>query len=717
VSLLLRQDLASVEYGYAPVTGLLTVKRYATSSGAIRRQLMLGYDSLGRLSTEAYTDFSGGADLVYRYYRDGATPAQPGLRTARGLVSAVEGKGYLKLFEYRPDAQLEHSVLRLADWRTVDTRLTFTDGGEVRSELTSVLAADGSSLSTVSKGWIRDTYGRLSELWLNGVPKAILGYDANGQPQSMSLPGGQVTLGYDPVTRRRVSLAQVGPGWNASTGIQLNARGLLDVESISVGSTNLSRAYGYSSRSFLTSAGDARNAYAYGFDDSGLPTFIEEGGVRRDIVQSGQTLTAGGVTYTFDDQGRALTRGSLSFRYGPDGHLAAAGHNGTEQWSFLYDERGQRLLKFADGVPVAAYLDQGIHLDAEGLTQPLHFGGQLVGVVRGGTLHMVATDLRGTVIADEDGTMRLASPFGDRAVRPALSTVIDYVQKGYDADLGLIRMGVRDYDPKLNRFLTPDPLFLEEPWRCVSSPVECNLYGYARNNPLRYGDPHGTFAKEFNDFVSGAAMGSTAALLPAGSLLPVPPDQPEHFYVGYAAAMTAGGIVETINGIGTMISGGGMIGGGGVASATGVGAVAGVPAMAAGVATIGVGAAVAIDGVADVRKGFQVLQMANKSGSGGGAAPPKEQPGPGTRTKNRLPEGRNGDLGPPDSVLEKRNPQTGDLQQKRLYDSQGKPVKDTDYGHDHGAGDPHLHDWVYESPQAPNPSRQPGRPLKQGEIL
>ncbi|ATB30281.1 RHS repeat-associated core domain-containing protein [Melittangium boletus] len=617
VSLLLRQDLASVEYGYAPVTGLLTVKRYATSSGAIRRQLTLGYDSLGRLSMETYTDFSGGTDLVYRYYRDGATPAQPGLRTARGLVSAIEGKGYLKLFEYRPDAQMERSVLHLTDWRTVDTQLTFTDGGEVRSELTSVRAADGSVLTTVSKGWVRDTHGRLSELWLNGMPKAILGYDANGQPQSMSLPGGQVTLGYDPVTRQRVSLAQVGSGWNASTSIQLNARGLLDVESISVGSTNLSRAYGYSSRTFLTSAGDAENAYAYGFDASGMPTFIEEGGARRDIVQSDQTLSAGGVTYTFDDQGRALTRGSLFFRYGPNGHLSAAGHNGADQWSFLYDERGHRLLKFAGGIPVAAYLDQGLHLDEDGLTQPLHFDGQLVGVVSGGTLRMVATDLRGTVIADEDGTMRLASPFGDRAVRPVLSAVIDYVQKGYDGDLGLIRMGVRDYDPKLNRFLTPDPLFLEHPWRCVDSPVECNLYGYARNNPLRYGDPSGKFAKEFKDFVSGAAMGSTAALLPMGSLLPVPPEQHEYFYVGYAAAMAAGGVVETINGLGVMLSGGGMVGGGGVASATVVGSVVGLPAMAVGTVAIGVGAAVAIDGVADVRKGFQVLQMADKSGSGG----------------------------------------------------------------------------------------------------
>jgi hypothetical protein len=82
-----------------------------------------------------------------------------------------------------------------------------------------------------------------------------------------------------------------------------------------------------------------------------------------------------------------------------------------------------------------------------------------------------------------------------------------------------------------------------------------------------------------------------------------------------------------------------------------------------------------------------------------------------------LPEGKNGDLGPPGGVLEKRNPQTGELQQQRRYDAQGKPLKDFDYGHDHGAGDPHAHDWIYESPQAPNPSRQNGRPFLEGEIL
>ncbi len=56
-----------------------------------------------------------------------------------------------------------------------------------------------------------------------------------------------------------------------------------------------------------------------------------------------------------------------------------------------------------------------------------------------------------------------------------------------DEDTGLVQFGKRDYDAKLGRWLTPDPLgFADGP----------NLYAYVRNNPLILYDPYGLAATD-----------------------------------------------------------------------------------------------------------------------------------------------------------------------------------------------------------------------------
>ena len=55
--------------------------------------------------------------------------------------------------------------------------------------------------------------------------------------------------------------------------------------------------------------------------------------------------------------------------------------------------------------------------------------------------------------------------------------------------------------------------------------------------------------------------------------------------------------------------------------------------------------------------------------------------------------------------------------QTRKYGPDGYPATDVDTGHDHGAGDPHAHDWGRPADGGPPTAedRGPGRPLQPGD--
>ncbi len=73
-----------------------------------------------------------------------------------------------------------------------------------------------------------------------------------------------------------------------------------------------------------------------------------------------------------------------------------------------------------------------------------------------------------------------------------------YTGQYLDPETGLYYYEARYYDPKLGRFVCPDSLFIINPEFCTDSPVECNLYSYTSNNPLRYIDESGNFKVEAN---------------------------------------------------------------------------------------------------------------------------------------------------------------------------------------------------------------------------
>ncbi len=441
-------------------------------------------------------------------------PSETGFLTAISGQGALAGESYEKTFTHRIDGLLSRATLNV---QTADAQkalvqdFEYYDDGSVREVLTNVVSPQTGIEACLNEGirkdLIVDGLGRPVELDVNQQPLAVVGYDSLDRVQSVQLSDGSfLTPGYDGYTLAQSGFSRLLPNnenWQSSFAYDNRGNVSTEVQGSALGQTT--RSYGYSPEGNLVCASDASECppivttppastptYSYSFDGSALPSSTSVNGVA-------QTLPS----YIPDSLGEVTTRtfggSTATYTYDPSGQIAHV-DSPSGSADYVYDESGLRIAKEKSGA-LTLYTDAGV-LDASGLTEPMDMAGVHIGVLTKGTapnqgpLVALATDIRGTVLSaptTSGGTTNslAPSPFGARQSQPSVSNVTSYIEQPFDADLGVTRLGVRDYDQDANRFLQPDPLYLQNPGACRGDHVGCNLYSYSGNNPSTFMDPQG----------------------------------------------------------------------------------------------------------------------------------------------------------------------------------------------------------------------------------
>lgn len=522
------------------VTSVIVYDRQDTP----RYRTTMSYDTIGRVVDNVRTQLDTGETAAYIYYYDGAHAEAPNqiIYDQLGYMTGVEGPSFYKRFTYREDQVLLTKEVKIPGVMTYMTAHDYQPDKTPRTITRQWFDPNGKLIQSNEVATEPDSYGFPSHIYLDGsyLARAYYGraglirrvgfmddpnqsvnngdslintfIDQHYTSQAIAQQGyvwdrnHEVLFHYDTDTDKPLGLTQRWQGWESSALRRYNDRGSIDYDDFSFSITSSDRRhYAYDARNFLEAAWDNNEDWSYSYDSFGLIEEVMVNGVAENTTGiPGVVWQTDHSEHLFDQMGRLVYRQSdndeMIFEYGATGHLERVEElqSGME-WTFLYDETGQRIAKFENGKQKRAYID-GVYFDLQHHDMLFKFevGGQSMGVIYNSNLALFPMDSMGSIIGDEYGQDSLLSPYGGRnhnaSSAQSLSHIeeaISFVNKGYDSDIRLIRMGVRDYSDEIRLFTTPDPLFLSEISLNISI-YEANVFGYVKNNPVRNLDPTGT---------------------------------------------------------------------------------------------------------------------------------------------------------------------------------------------------------------------------------
>ncbi|MFD1543759.1 RHS repeat-associated core domain-containing protein [Nonomuraea guangzhouensis] len=236
----------------------------------------------------------------------------------------------------------------------------------------------------------------------------------------------------------------------------------------------------------LSGAADVTTTYSYPNPGDG---------VARPHAVTGTTTNSAATAYGYDAVGNTTTRpspsGPQTLTWDDEGLLASITAAGKTT-SYLYDADGEQLIRRDPGAVTLFVGDGEIRLNTAtgSSTGTRYYAG--MGTRTGDGFTWTIADHHGTSQTAVDAktlaiTSRRLDLFGNPRGAPADWPAGDqgFVGGTLNPDTGLTRLGAREYDPAIGKFLSVDPII--DPL----DPQQMNAYAYSNNNPATMSDPDG----------------------------------------------------------------------------------------------------------------------------------------------------------------------------------------------------------------------------------
>jgi RHS repeat-associated protein len=500
----------------------------------------LGSTSVGQLSS--YDPPPAGSPHAWAYDGDHALTSF----TMPSGGSVVQGYDAGKRVASIADGSLT-ATFGYAD--ATDRATTMTSTPQAGAAVTEATSYDGAlptstAWSGPATGTFTYTYGTrllLSDITLTAGADTVdlaLSRDNDGalaQEGAFSLtrtgPGGLVsqlsqgsfaeTVTYDGGGRRSVIRQTLSGNQKYRLDLTYDAGGRTTLRVEAVGATSHQYDYAYDDDGRLTDVsqdGSAVEHYVYDADGNRTTRVVD--GVSQTATYDAQDriIQQGTESYQFDADGFLSSRtgpgGTDTFTYGRRGELLS-GNVGGQAVSYAYDALGRRVARTDPGGTVQ-YLygnpsdpfQVTAARDAAGQLWVLHYddAGFLYAMEHGATKLYVAADQVGSprVVTDGAGNIARAIDYdsygGIRSdSNPSLFLPIGFAGGLSDPVTGLVRFGLRDYDPGTGRWTARDPFLFRS--------GQANLYEYVGDSPVSNRDPLGLLCvgAEAYDIVGGGA--------------------------------------------------------------------------------------------------------------------------------------------------------------------------------------------------------------------